>query len=115
MKEKEIEKYNFIPRDFSEIEDKIQEINREFGIEIAIIKNVRKYILLNRLRKLAQQLKKDKAVEMVDELTKENVAVDLSSNKFIMLSKKHYEDLLKDKSIGITAMLDERMKKHEAD
>lgn len=94
MKQDKKDTFNLIPRDFAKVEQFINDVNEHFNIEIAIIKDARKYILLKEMLEIANKHGFENAKEEIKNMIKENIANDLTEHRFIMLSKKLYDNIL---------------------
>lgn len=97
MNKKE-DKFNYIPRDFSEVKQFIDEVNEKYGIEVSIVDDIKTYIILHEMKEIAEKHGYKNALKEIDDLIKQNFANDLTKHNFIMLSKKLHESIIKDKS-----------------
>ena len=91
-------RFNYIPRDFSEVKQFIDSVNEKYGIEVSIVEDIEVYIILNEMRKIAEEHGYEDAMREIDDLIKQNFAKDLTKQRFIMLSRKMHESILKGKN-----------------
>jgi len=91
-------RFNYIPRDFSEVKQFIDSVNEKYGIEVSIVEDIEVYIILNEMRKIAEEHGYENAMREIDDLIKQNFAKDLTKQRFIMLSRKMHESILKGKN-----------------
>lgn len=90
--------FNYIPRDFSEVKQFIDEVNEKYGIEVSIVENIEVYIILHEMRQIAEEHGYKNALKEIDDLIKQNFAKDLTKHHFIMVSKKLHESIVKDRA-----------------
>jgi len=100
------EKFTYIPRDFSEVKKFIDDVNEKYGVEVSIVKNVVKYIILKEMKEIAEKHGLENAMKQIDDLIKQNFAHDLTQHNFIMVSKKLHESIIKDRQ-GIADILEQ--------
>ena len=100
------EKFTYIPRDFSEVRRYIEDVNKKYGVEISIVKDVKKYIVLHEMREIAEKHGFKNALKQIDDLIKQNFAHDLTQHNFIMVSKRMHESIVKDRQ-GIADIIEE--------
>ena len=90
--------FSYIPRDFSEVKQFIDEVNEKYGVEVSIVDDIEVYIILHEMREIAEKHGYKNALKEIDDLIKQNFAKDLTKHNFIMVSKKLHESIIKDKS-----------------
>lgn len=90
--------FSYIPRDFSEVKQFIDEVNEKYGVEVSIVEDIEVYIILHEMKEIAEKHGYKNALKEIDDLIKQNFAKDLTKHNFIMVSKKLHESIIKDKS-----------------
>lgn len=90
--------FSYIPRDFSEVKQFIDEVNEKYGVEVSIVDDIEVYIILHEMKEIAEKHGYKNALKEIDDLIKQNFAKDLTKHNFIMVSKKLHESIVKDRS-----------------
>jgi len=96
--DKKKDAFSYIPRDFSEVKQFIDEVNEKYGIEVSIVDDIEVYIILHEMKEIAEKHGYKNALKEIDDLIKQNFAKDLTKHNFIMLSKKLHESIVKDRA-----------------